>query len=499
MKTGKIILITIVILFAFSMTALAQDIHKAAQEGDTEKVKSILEQNPTLLDSRNDNNLTPLIISSIHGNIDVVRLLIKKGADINAGDNEGSNALHNAAASGQKEVIELLLSKGVDVNLGDNNGMTALHFVATRGYFECGKLLVAKGAEVNVKERNGRTPLFFAVRSGNIEFCQLLIDEGAEVDIKNNYGRTPLTYAIWRNSEPLVELLVKKGADINFKDVDGNAPLHQACREGKKAIAKLLIANGANTELKDNTSHTPMHIAANYGFSEIVKLLIAKGVNVNVKDDGGDTPIHGAAWSGDKVSVELLLKNGAKMNVKNKGDKIPLDYAVQAGHEEIVKLLSKKEALNSKAQMHLTDVATTDNVINSVKMTVLYDNYVHTEGTIAKWGFSCLIEGTEKTILFDTGGESEVLWHNINHLNIDLKKADEVVISHNHWDHTGGLFSVLEKHPDLPIYIPQSFPYDFVRRVEQAKGKVIPVDEPVEICSNVFLTGEMGNQIKEQD
>lgn len=135
---------------------------------------------------------------------------------------------------------------------------------------------------------------------------------------------------------------------------------------------------------------------------------------------------------------------------------------------------------------------------NPVKFTILYNNYFFKEGTKADWGFSCLIEGTEKTILFDTGTHSEILFHNIDQLKVDLNQVEQIVISHNHGDHTGGLSAVLDKNHDVSVYLPISFPYEFVRNVENKKAKVVSVDEPVEICQNVFLTGEMGDQIKEQ-
>lgn len=137
-------------------------------------------------------------------------------------------------------------------------------------------------------------------------------------------------------------------------------------------------------------------------------------------------------------------------------------------------------------------------LVKPIKFTILYDNYLFKEGTKADWGFSCLIEGTEKTILFDTGTHSEILLHNVAQLGVNLKKVDQIVISHNHGDHTGGLFSVLDIKHDIPVYLPVSFPSDFVSRVENKKAKVISVDKPLEICSDVYLTGEMGDRIKEQ-
>jgi len=132
-----------------------------------------------------------------------------------------------------------------------------------------------------------------------------------------------------------------------------------------------------------------------------------------------------------------------------------------------------------------------------LKFTVLYDNYVHQEGTRADWGFSCLIEGAEKTILFDTGTKPEVLMHNVKALNVDLKKIDLIVISHEHGDHTGGLPTVLAANPRVTVFHPVSFSPEFSRRTKEAGAEARAVDEPVEICRHAYVTGEMGDRIKE--
>lgn len=133
----------------------------------------------------------------------------------------------------------------------------------------------------------------------------------------------------------------------------------------------------------------------------------------------------------------------------------------------------------------------------TLRFTVLYDNYVFQDGTRADWGFACLIEGAEKTILFDTGTKPEILMHNIEVLKVDLKKVDLVVISHNHGDHTGGLPAVLERVPGAEVLFPVSFPPEFGRKVGEAGARTKAVDKPLEICRNVHLTGEMGDRIKE--
>jgi 7,8-dihydropterin-6-yl-methyl-4-(beta-D-ribofuranosyl)aminobenzene 5'-phosphate synthase len=135
---------------------------------------------------------------------------------------------------------------------------------------------------------------------------------------------------------------------------------------------------------------------------------------------------------------------------------------------------------------------------DSLNITILYDNYIFKEGTKSDWGFACLIEGSEKTILFDTGTKSEILFHNFSQLNVDIKKIEQIVISHHHRDHFGGLQSVLEKNHKVSVYLLQSFPESFKKQVNDKNDSVVIVTKPVKICENVYLTGEMGVQIKEQ-
>ena len=121
-----------------------------------------------------------------------------------------------------------------------------------------------------------------------------------------------------------------------------------------------------------------------------------------------------------------------------------------------------------------------------MKITLIYDNEVYTEGLKSDWGFSCLIEEEDiPRILFDTGANGSILLHNMEKLNIDPLSIDIIFISHAHWDHTGGLSSFLNKNKGVKIYIPNSCP-------EPSGAKeIIRVTEALEICNGVFSTGEL--------
>lgn len=133
-----------------------------------------------------------------------------------------------------------------------------------------------------------------------------------------------------------------------------------------------------------------------------------------------------------------------------------------------------------------------------ITLTILYDNYVHQTGTTSDWGFACFIEGTAKTILFDTGNNGEILQGNIDTLKIKLANLDAIVISHNHGDHTRGLNSVLEKKSGIPVYFGNSFPESFSQNISEKNATPIRVDEPVQICEHVFSTGEIQGVVNEQ-
>lgn len=135
---------------------------------------------------------------------------------------------------------------------------------------------------------------------------------------------------------------------------------------------------------------------------------------------------------------------------------------------------------------------------SKIQATILYDNTAAVDGVTPDWGFSCLVQGTEKTILFDAGTKADIFSHNVDALNVDLKEVDLVVISHEHGDHTGGLSRLYRVNPDVSVYYPVSFSRAFVQSVRNVGAKPVPVDGPMGICEDVFLTGEMGDDIKEQ-
>ena len=124
-----------------------------------------------------------------------------------------------------------------------------------------------------------------------------------------------------------------------------------------------------------------------------------------------------------------------------------------------------------------------------MQVTLVYDNEVWQEGLQADWGFACLVEVGDRKILFDTGAQSSILYHNLEKLNLDPHTIPEVFISHGHWDHIGGLADLLKLNPAIKVYLPHSC------RVPPGAAQVVRIQDPYQLQENIFSTGELqGNE-----
>jgi 7,8-dihydropterin-6-yl-methyl-4-(beta-D-ribofuranosyl)aminobenzene 5'-phosphate synthase len=131
-------------------------------------------------------------------------------------------------------------------------------------------------------------------------------------------------------------------------------------------------------------------------------------------------------------------------------------------------------------------------------ITVTYDNNPYDDRLKTAWGFSCLVRLPERVILFDTGGDSSILLHNMEQLQIDPEEIDVVVLSHIHGDHVGGLGGILNQNSDVTVYLPASFPQSLKEEIKLYGAEVQEVHEPRELFEGVYTTGELNGGIREQ-
>ena len=345
-------------------------IHTAAQDGDQEKVKSILAQGIDV-DVKDDSGQTALHIAAQNKHQDIVELLLSKGADVHAKEKNGYTPLFYGIWSNDANMVSLLVDKGADVNCTPPEGYPPLHFAVWYENLDIAKILMDHGAKCDVKD--GWTAFRYAADASNRDMINLfvskgtdvsdiyraacvgdldrvknLIEQGVAVDANDELGWTPLYWAASMGQEEVGEFLLSKGARADVKTQDGSTPLHQASYSGALHLAELLISKGAEVNAKNKQGNTPLHNAAAGGHSQVGELLIAKGADVNAKAQNNWTPLHRAALTGHKEMIEVLIAHGADVSVKDSRGRTALDLAKQRGHTEIVELLlNNKSAISS--------------------------------------------------------------------------------------------------------------------------------------------------------
>lgn len=131
-------------------------------------------------------------------------------------------------------------------------------------------------------------------------------------------------------------------------------------------------------------------------------------------------------------------------------------------------------------------------------LTILYDNYICDSSGRADWGFSCLIEIGDTVVLFDTGGDSEVLRHNIEAFDVDVSTIDCIVLSHEHWDHVGGVEMIISERPGIPVYLPKGIPYNILSSIRSIGGDCIEAENATYICDSIATTLTLNGPPREQ-
>ena len=130
-----------------------------------------------------------------------------------------------------------------------------------------------------------------------------------------------------------------------------------------------------------------------------------------------------------------------------------------------------------------------------MRLTIVYDNETTREDLTPAWGFACIIE-TDRRILFDTGGDGKILLSNMRALDYKPEDIDVIVLSHWHWDHIGGLPTILTETGDIEVIVPDSFSKQLQQEIGR-NHKVRLVKKPGLLFHGVYSTGELKGRFED--
>ena len=326
-------------------------LHLAAEYGQIDIVQLLLKEGADVDCNDNLNKITPLILAATKGRSEIVSILIGYNADFS----KNKFALHQASKMGHLETVKVLLSAGFDVNAEDRCHNRALHHAAENGHTDIVIILIQAGADIDIKY-DDRTALQLAAINGHYKIAQALLEAGAKM---NNLHKA----AFLGDTNTLKSLISLDPKLIRYTDKDMSAMHYAACADQTKTVEFLINAH-VSIEGEYNNSITPLQLASRNGHINTVKTLLKAGANTNAIcscncNHGHFSALFLAAGNGHTETIKLLLNAGAKINQESRDfgrlfikdsciDNFcwitALHYACYNGHIESVKILLEAEA-----------------------------------------------------------------------------------------------------------------------------------------------------------
>lgn len=266
----------------------------------------------------------PLDIAIKNGYLDIVKMFLVEGIDVNLSRNGKESFLYSAVKFRRLDIIEILCSYGANIDdrcsFGVEEGFTPLMLASKLGDQAIVFFLKNNGADINAESANKTTALYHAVEENHVDMVKLLLEWGANTAVINKsaieHKFTPLHVACKNGSQEIVKLLLENKVEVNAQAWHNKTPLHLAIQYQHLNVVQFLLYYGADTEALCNTwaeeKLTPLHLACEHKNSKIVLALLNKKVNINTVFVGGYTALYLAILNRNLNSAQLLLERGAK-------------------------------------------------------------------------------------------------------------------------------------------------------------------------------------------
>ncbi|KAK2116840.1 Ankyrin repeat and KH domain-containing protein 1 [Saguinus oedipus] len=275
---------------------------EAASAGHVEVARVLLDHGAGINTHSNEFKESALTLACYKGHLDMVRFLLEAGADQEHKTDEMHTALMEACmlpkpptyisryiishmilsvdwVDGHVEVARLLLDSGAQVNMPADSFESPLTLAACGGHVELAALLIERGANLEEVNDEGYTPLMEAAREGHEEMVALLLAQGANINAQTEETQeTALTLACCGGFSEVADFLIKAGADI---ELGCSTPLMEASQEGHLELVKYLLASGANVHATTATGDTALTYACENGHTDVADVLLQAGADLS--------------------------------------------------------------------------------------------------------------------------------------------------------------------------------------------------------------------------
>ncbi|KAJ9587146.1 hypothetical protein L9F63_019334, partial [Diploptera punctata] len=308
-----------------------------ASEHDVEDIIVDILNTEININVKDGNMMTPVLTAATSKKWEVVKLLLKEGADHLATDISGNTLLHYAAEYGATDIISILLGYKMDINIRNKYLQTPTLRAASYSEWETVEQLLEHGADYTARDNKGNTikQYITAERLGRDIFNHLPVGKNIN-DIINNVLTSADKANFYKNLETATNS-VECGADYKASDDGGNTLLHYAAEQDAATIIKQLPDLGESVNVTNRDMETSAQMAGKMGNSESMKLLLERGVDRITSN--GNTLLHYAAECETVEIVAQLLDAGINVDITNKSMQTPAHRAVLKGRLDIVKFL----------------------------------------------------------------------------------------------------------------------------------------------------------------
>jgi ankyrin repeat protein len=294
------------------------DVNARSQIVATQKAKLLEYYEPDSHIPVSKGGSTPLMFAARSGDLDSARVLVDAGAKINDTAPEYGSALVVASASGHEAVALFLLEQGADPNVADGMGMTPLHWSLVEGL----STIIGRGTTSTDR---------FWLHPNMPELVKALLARGADPNARLGHSILPYNIPVFSRG---------MGTELGQINVAGVTPLLLAAATGDTGTMRILVEGRANPKLTTADETSVLMVTAGVGFErgggpereqkmlEALKLAVNLGLDVNAANRDGRTPLHGAAYLGWNEVIKFLVEHGANLNAEDKYLQTPLSIAL---------------------------------------------------------------------------------------------------------------------------------------------------------------------------